>query len=61
MGFIKVDGQKIDFKGSAMHVMALQGMKPHHAGMFFLLSIRGLGLAGGWSGSKREAYRVLGG
>lgn len=34
-GFIKVNGEKIDFKGSAMYVMALQGMKPHHAGMSF--------------------------
>lgn len=42
MGFIKVDGQKIDFKGSAMHVMALQGMKPHHAGMFFFSFNKGV-------------------
>lgn len=34
VGFIKANGVKIDFGGSALHVMALQGMKPHHAGMF---------------------------
>lgn len=30
-GFIKVGDEKINFKGKAMYVMALQGMKPHHA------------------------------
>lgn len=37
VGFIKVNKNKIDFGGSALYVMALQGMKPHHAGMFFPL------------------------
>ncbi|KAL7266121.1 putative cell survival pathways protein [Rhizina undulata] len=30
-GTIVANGETLDFKGKAMYVMALQGMKPHHA------------------------------
>lgn len=35
-GFIVVEDNKIDFKGKSLLVMALQAMKPHHAGTFFM-------------------------
>jgi hypothetical protein len=33
-GRIITNGEQIDFKGRGMFSMALQGMKPHHAGMY---------------------------
>ena len=35
-GIITKDGE-VDFKGRAMFIHALQGMKPHHAGMRMIL------------------------
>lgn len=53
-----MNGEKIDFKGSAMYVMALQGMKPHHAGTFFLQYQNWVrvtdGLGGGLLGARGD-------
>jgi len=36
-GAVEVKGEKVDVAGKNIYVMALQGMKPHHAGTFLSL------------------------
>lgn len=36
-GTIVTPEREIDFKGHGLFIHALQGMKPHHLGMFFVL------------------------
>jgi hypothetical protein len=42
-GSMTVNGDKIDFTGKALYIMACQGMKPHHAGKNHLSNRRASG------------------